>query len=122
MAFSEYGRTDGLGLAERVAKKDVTAAELLEEAIARAERLNPALGAIVYKDYERARQTAQGPLPAGPFSGVPFLLKDIFLNAKGTPTRQGSRFFPAFPADHDSYLMARFKQAGLVAFGKTNVP
>jgi amidase len=122
MAFSEYDRTDGLGLAERVAKKDLTAAELLEEAIARAERLNPALGAIVFKDYERARATAQGPLPAGPFAGVPFLFKDIFLNAKGTPTRQGSRFFPAFPADHDSYLAARVKKAGLIAFGKTNVP
>ena len=80
------------------------------------------MNAVVYKDYERARAAAQGPPSVGPFSGVPFLLKDIFLNAKGTPTRQGSRFFPAFPADHDSYLAARFKQAGLVAFGKTNVP
>ena len=122
MPISEYGRSDGLGLAERVAKKDVTAAELLEEAIARAERLNPALNAVVFKDYEGARAAAQGPLPAGPFAGVPFLLKDIFLNAKGTPTRQGSRFFPPFPADHDSYLMARFRKAGLIAFGKTNVP
>ena len=122
MAFAEYDRTDGLGLAERVARNDVTAAELLEEAIARAERFNPVLNAIVYKDYDRARQAARGPLPAGPFSGVPFLLKDIFLNATGTPTRQGSRFFPAFPADHDSYLTARFKKAGLNPFGKTNVP
>jgi amidase len=122
MAFSEYDRTDGLGLAERVAKREVTAAELLEEAIARAEKLNPALNAIVYKDYERARQAVQGPLPAGPFAGVPFLFKDIFAMVQGTPTRQGSRFFPAFPADHDSYLTTRFKKAGLIAFGKTNVP
>jgi amidase len=122
MPFSEYDRTDGLGLAERVAHKDVTAAELLEEAISRAERFNPALNAVVFKDYERARTAAHGPLPAGPFAGVPFLLKDIFLNAEGTPTRQGSRFFPAFPAAHDSHLAARFKQAGLIAFGKTNVP
>ena len=122
MPFSEYGRTDGLGLAEHVAKKDVTPTELLEEAIARAERLNPALNAVVFKDYEAARAAAQGPLPAGPFAGVPFLLKDIFLNAKGTPSRQGSRFFPPFPADHDSYLMARFRKAGLIAFGKTNAP
>jgi len=122
MAFSEYDRHDALGLAELVAKKQVTAAELLDEAIARAERFNPALGAIVYKDYERARQMAQGPLPAGPFTGVPFLFKDIFAMVQGTPTRQGSRFFPPFPADHDSTLTTRFKQAGLVPFGKTNVP
>ncbi|HEY0283725.1 MAG TPA: amidase family protein [Rhizomicrobium sp.] len=122
MSFSEYGRCDGLGLAEHVARKDVTAAELLEEAVARAEKLNPALGAIVFKDYEAARAAAQAPLPSGPFAGVPFLFKDIFLNAKGTPTRQGSRFFPPFPADHDSFLAVRFKKAGLIAFGKTNVP
>jgi len=122
MAFSEYDRHDGLGLAELVAQKQVTAAELLDEAIARTERLNPALNAVVFKDYERARQVAQGPLPAGPFVGVPFLFKDIFAMVQGTPTRQGSRFFPAFPADHDSYLTTRFKRAGLVAFGKTNVP
>ena len=122
MSFSEYGRTDGLGLAQLVTDKSVTPGELLEEAIARAERLNPILNAIVYKDFERAWQTTRGPSPTGPFAGVPFLLKDIFLTLQGTPTRQGSRFFPAFPADHDSILTARFKTAGLIPFGKTNVP
>jgi len=122
MPINEFDRTDGLGLAELVAHKDVTAAELLEEAIARAEAANPALNAIVYKDYERARSAAAAPLPKGPFTGVPFLLKDIGLQCQGTPTRQGSRFFPPFPADHDSHLMARFRKAGLVTFAKTNVP
>jgi len=79
------------------------------------------LNAIIYKDYERARQAAQTPV-AGPFAGVPFLLKDITLLAEGTPTRQGSRFFPAAPADHDSHLMTRFRSSGLIAFAKTNVP
>jgi amidase len=122
MAFSEYGRLDGLGMAECVAKKQVSPAELLEEAIARAERLNPALNAVILKDYERARTTVKGTLPQGAFTGVPFLLKDISLQFRGTPTRQGSKFFPPFPSDHDSFLMARFRKAGLVAFGKTNVP
>ncbi len=122
MSFSEYGRFDGLGLAQLVAKKEVSPAELMDEAIARAEKLNPALNAIIYKDYDRAREAAGGALPQGPFTGVPFLYKDIFALVQGTPTRQGSRFFPPFPADHDSYLTTRFKQAGLVAFGKTNVP
>ena len=122
MAFSEYDRLDGLGLAECVAKKDVTPAELLEAAIARTEKLNPALNAVILKDYERARTTIKGTLPQGAFTGVPFLLKDIALQCQGLPTRQGSAFFPPFPADHDSFLMARFRAAGLVAFGKTNVP
>ena len=122
MAIREYGRTDGLGLAQLVANREVTALELLEEAITRAERVNPALNAIIFKDYERARATAKDALPKGPFTGVPFLLKDIALQFKGTPTRQGSRFYPPFPADHDTNLMARFRKAGLNAFGKTNVP
>jgi amidase len=122
MPISEYDRMDGLGLAELVASKQATASELLEEAIARADMVNPALNAIILKDYERARAMAKAPLPAGPFAGVPFLLKDIALQYQGTPTRQGSRFFPAFPSDHDSNLMARFRKAGLVPFGKTNVP
>jgi len=113
---------DGIGLAELVAAGQVSATELLDQAIARAERANPALNAVVYRDYERARTAAARRQPQGPLAGVPFLLKDISLQAEGTPTRQGSRFWPAFPADHDSSLMARFRAAGLIAFAKTNVP
>jgi amidase len=121
MAFEEYSRFDGLGLARLVAAGEVCAAELLEEAIARAEKVNPALNALIYKDYERAREAAKQP-SRGPFAGVPFLLKDISLQCAGTPTRQGSRLFPDVPADHDTYLMTRFRDAGLIAFAKTNVP
>ena len=122
MSFGEYAAYDGLGLAQLVAQGAVKPSELLEEAITRAEALNPKLNAVIYKDYEHARRTADGVLPQGPFQGVPFLLKDISALAKGMPTRQGSAFFPAFPSDHDSHLTARFRKAGLVFFGKTNVP
>jgi amidase len=122
MAIAEYAKFDGLGLATLVAKKKVKPIELLDEAIARAEALNPKLNAIVYKDYERARERAKARLPKGAFTGVPFLLKDIFALAEGVPTRQASRFFPPIPWPHDSVLTARFKAAGLVPFGKTNVP
>lgn len=122
MEFDDYRQFDGIGLAELVAAKKVSAADLIDCAITRAERLNPALNAIVYRDYERAREAALKLLPEGPFTGVPFLLKDISLMAEGTPTRQGSRFWPPAPADRDSFLMARFRKAGLNAFAKTNVP
>ncbi|HUO97981.1 MAG TPA: amidase family protein [Rhizomicrobium sp.] len=122
MAISEFDRMDGLGLAGLVASGDISASELLEEAITRAERVNPVLNAIVYRDYERARAAASAELPKGPFAGLPFLLKDMGLQCEGMPTRQASRFFPPFPADHDSFLMARFRRAGLIAFAKTNAP
>ena len=120
--ISDYAQYDGLGLAELVVKKKVKPIELLDEAIGRAERLNPTLNAIIFKDYERARDAAKGKLPKGPFAGVPFLLKDILAFAEGMPTRQGAEFIPAIPWPHDSYLVAKFKQAGLIPFGKTNAP
>ncbi|MBV9044050.1 MAG: amidase, partial [Alphaproteobacteria bacterium] len=122
MGFKEYASYDGLGLAALVAKKKVKPIELMEEAIARAEALNPKLNAIVYKDYERARKTAKGKLPKGAFTGVPFLIKDIACAVEGLPSRQGSRFMPNFPAPADSYLGAKFKAAGLIPFATTNVP
>src|SRR5258708_19150745 len=122
MSFPEYAQFDGLGLAALVANKKITAREVVDEAISRAEALNPKLNAIVFKDFDRARATSNSVLPKGTFSGVPFLLKDIFAYAEGMPTRQATRFLPAVPSDHDSLLTTRFKAAGLIALGKTNVP
>lgn len=122
MAFSEYGSFDGLGLAALVAKKKVKPAELIDAAIARAETLNPKLNAIIFKDYERARQLSKGKLAKGVFAGVPFLLKDIAAFAQGLPSRQASRFIPAIRHPRDSYLVAKFKASGLLLFGVTNVP
>lgn len=122
MGFSEYAKYDGLGLAELVAKKKVKPIELVDEAIARAEALNPKLNFIVFRDYERARDAAKGKLPKGPFTGVPFFLKDIFAFAQGMPTRQAARFVPPIHWPHDSLLTKRFRESGLVMLGKTNVP
>jgi amidase len=122
MNFTEYADHDALGLAELVAKKQVSATELVEEAIARIEKNNPKLNAVIFKTYERARSAARLPLQPGPFAGVPFLLKDILGAQKGVPTRQGSNFIPPAPAPHDATLVRRFTAAGLISLGKTNVP
>lgn len=122
MAIGEYGTLDGLALAALVAKKQVTPLELVDEAIARAEALNPRLNAIIFKAYDRARESARTTPATGPFGGVPTLLKDMRAGATGMPTRSGSRLVPPVPADHDSTLVARFRQAGLIPLGKTNVP
>ncbi|MDE3116720.1 MAG: amidase [Pseudomonadota bacterium] len=122
MRIGDYAKYDGLGLADLVAKKKLKPVELVEEAIFRAERTNPKLNAVVFKDYERAHAAATGKLPRGPFSGVPFFLKDIYADAQGMPTRQACAFMPPFAWDHDCELVSRFKKAGLIALGKTNVP
>jgi len=75
--LAEYERYDGLGLAELVRKREVTAAEVLEETIARIEARNPAVNAVITKMYDEARKAIASGLPDGPFTGVPYLLKDI---------------------------------------------
>ncbi len=127
MSIKDYARYDALGLAELVAKGDVTPAELVEEAITRIEKHNPALNAVIHTMYEQGRAAAaEWATPRAdaraPLRGVPFLLKDINGNYTGVPTAQACRFLAGVPAYRDDTLVARFKAAGLIALGKTNVP
>lgn len=122
MGIEEYGELDGLALARLVADGEVTALELTEEAIRRAEALNPQLNAVVYPMYDHARELARDPVP-GTFSGVPFLLKDMTSHYAGTPTTHGCRFLSdVSPSEADSELVRRFRRAGLVTIGKTSTP
>ena len=122
MAFAEYADYDGLGLAHLVRKGEVSPLELLEEAIARSERNNPKLNAIVYKAYDEARQVAKGKLPDGPFKGVPFLIKDISMEVANWPMTNGSKLLEGYVSDHDAELTKRYRAAGMVLYGKTNTP
>ena len=88
--YAEYRQYDATGLAELIQKKELTATELLETAIKRAEAVNPKVNAIIYPLFESAR-TAAAIGGAGPFSGVPFLVKDLGLEIKNTPIRTGCR-------------------------------
>jgi amidase/6-aminohexanoate-cyclic-dimer hydrolase len=120
--FAEFERYDGIGLASLVRHKQLTAAELLDAAIERVESRNAAVNAVVCRLYDDARRVISAGLPDGPFTGVPFLLKDIGALATGAVTTFGSRMFVDFVADHDSELVARYRRSGLVIFGKTNTP
>ena len=102
--FKEYHQYDALGLAQLVRNKEVSPQALLEEAITRAERLNPQINAIINPLYDHAKK-AQNTLPQGIFSGVPFLLKDLLADVKGVPTSNGSRAYEGIiPSEADAYL------------------
>ena len=117
----DYLRHDALGLAELVAAGEVSATELLEAAIARAGQVNPRINALVIPMFEQARSRVREPL-AGPFAGVPFLIKDIIQDYAGVPATSGSRALRDWkPASHASYTQ-RCLDAGLVIFGKTATP
>jgi amidase/6-aminohexanoate-cyclic-dimer hydrolase len=113
---------DGLGLAELVRSKEISAHELLDAVLARADSTNPALNAIVARLDDQARAAIAAGLPQGPFTGVPYLLKDLGALYTGASTSFGSALFDGNVADHDSEITARLKRAGLVIFGKTNTP
>ena len=122
MTFPEYADHDGLGLADLVRRGEVSAGEVVEAAIERIERHNPALNAVVYKAYDEARAVARGPLPQGPFTGAPLLVKDLLIAAAGWPRTSGSRFCRGVVDTEDSGLMRRYRSSGAVALGKTSCP
>ena len=119
MNFEDYRRHDAVGLAELVARKDVSAAELLDAAAARMAEVNPKINAVTMDLTERARAE---PMVHGAFSGVPFLLKDLGATLAGTPTTGGSRLFADAIAPADNAITTAYKGAGLSIFGKTNTP
>ncbi len=119
--FAEYGRYDALGLAELVRRREVSSAELLEEAIARIERVNPSLNAVVERTYAEARSATSRPVE-GPLAGVPFATKNLMASVQGVRLTGGSRFFKDFVPPHDSELVRRYRRAGLVLCATTNSP
>jgi amidase/6-aminohexanoate-cyclic-dimer hydrolase len=121
MAFREYGRYDAVGLADLVRKKQVTARELLDEAIARTAKVDPQINAVVVKHYDYAERQIDEGLPDGPFTGVPFLLKDLDL-LEGTRTTFGASIYKNNVADHSGTLARRFLAAGVTIFGKSASP
>ncbi|HVP78851.1 MAG TPA: amidase [Thermodesulfobacteriota bacterium] len=118
----EFASLDATGLAGLVRRKQVKAIELVEAAIERIERLNPALNAVVTPMFEQAREAAAGKLTDGLFTGIPFLLKDLGAPFAGVRMTMGSAFLRNFAPDHDSELVARLKRSGLIIVGKTNTP
>lgn len=119
----EYQKYDGLALAELVRTKQVTAAELLELAIGRAEAVNPKLNAIIIPMYEIARQRAKESLN-GPFAGVPMLVKDLFQEYEGVQTAYGCQGLKGAnrKAEEHAEITRRWLEAGTVIFGRTNTP
>ena len=120
--FAEYREYDGLGLAELVRTGEVSSGELVEEAIDRIEARDPAVNAVIRPMFAEARAAAAAPLPQGAFTGVPLLLKDLVCAVEGVPTSYGTRILRDVPQPADSEMVRRFRAAGFVVAGKTNLP
>ena len=122
MSGDDLATIDGLETADRIRRGDLSAAEVVDAAIARAEALQPQLHFLVTDDFDRARAKARDSLREGPFAGVPFLVKDLDDYA-GLPTRFGSRAHAsATPAADHTPLMDAYDAAGLIVLGKSSSP
>jgi len=115
---------DATAQADLVRRGEVTPSELVDAAIARIEARNPVLNAVITPLFDKARATAAGELPDGPFSGVPFLLKDAVAHSAGDPYHCGMQVLKeaGYVAPHDTHLVTRYRRAGFVILGKTNLP
>ena len=116
MRLSQYADHDGLGLAALIAKGEVSAAEVKAAAFEAIELVNPHVNAVI-ESWDDNSAGVQGP-----FAGVPFLVKDIVGATAGRRNELGSRIAAGVIAQQDSYLMTRFRQAGLVTIGRTTTP
>ncbi|MFC3069128.1 amidase [Phenylobacterium soli] len=113
---------DATETAARIRRGELTAAEAVEAAIQRAERLQPALNFLVNSDFDRALAKAKTGAPQGAFAGVPFLVKDL-NDYRGLPTRNGTRAaLHSPPAASQADYISAFDRAGLVTIGKSATP
>jgi Asp-tRNA(Asn)/Glu-tRNA(Gln) amidotransferase A subunit family amidase len=119
VTHDEYVRHDALGLAGLVQAGAVTASELVEAALARADAVEPKINAIVARRDDVARTQAAAPLAEGPFAGVPFVFKDLFSWQAGWPAEAGSKLWKGFVAPVDFTYTARALAGGVVPVART---
>ena len=122
MRFDEYVGFDGLGLAALVRAGEVSADELLDVALGAVAATDEAIAAVVHVQEGVARAAIAAGLPEGPFTGVPFLLKDLGGEAIDFPTSMGSRLFEGYRYDYDSELFVRLRATGLGTFARATAP
>lgn len=120
----ELANLDATAQAELVRTGQVSSQELVDAAINRIEKLNPELNAVIHTRFDQARATAAGPLPDGPFTGVPTLFKDLGCAIKGEPYHEGMKFLKdaGYRSPHTDNLAKRYFDAGFVVVGRTNTP
>lgn len=115
---ADYTSRDATALAGLVRNREVSPQELLDAAIARIERLNPRINAVVERLYDAARRDIADGLPDGPFAGVPFLVKDLHTLVKCSRLSHGCRYFAGHVSSHDSSIVTKARAAGLVIAGQ----
>src|SRR3954469_2621460 len=110
-------------LAAHVRGGELSAREVVTNALERIEALEPTLHAFVEVDADRALATGSAIEPGDerPFAGVPIAVK-ANVPVAGLPMTFGSRFLAEHRPGHNAYLVRRLQEAGFVIVGITNMP
>lgn len=119
-SFKEYSNYDALGLAELVQNDEITPTEILEAALQKADQFNSTLNAIIDYFPDEARAALATLDKDSTFAGVPMLIKDLDTDVKGHATTHGSRLFKTHIANDDCSLVKKYRDTGLLIFGKSN--
>ena len=123
MSWDEWAQHDGVALAARVRKGELTAAELAQQAAAGVAKVNPALSGVVELfDDAIAAPDKNGTNLDGPFAGLPFLMKDLGPTMQGRLQEMGSLLMRGNRATADTFLTGKMRQAGLNLIGRTTTP
>ncbi|PQA87442.1 amidase [Hyphococcus luteus] len=121
-ASNDLAELDGVETAARLKSGELGPTEAVEAAIARAERVDPQINAIVTKTFRRARKEAAAKgANAGLWAGVPTFVKDLD-DVTGVTTRFGSRAFPFYKGKEQTPLIDAFLGMGVVSLGKSATP
>jgi amidase len=122
MTLAEYSSCDGVALADLVRKRKASPKELARLFVEAVEKVNPKINAVIEVYLDRVEGLDDLTIPAGPFAGVPFLMKDVGAGESGRLQESGSRLMKGHVVDKDSFLTERFKKAGLTLLGRTTCP
>ncbi|HEY8815107.1 MAG TPA: amidase family protein, partial [Candidatus Dormibacteraeota bacterium] len=120
--MTELWELDAIGQADLVDRKEATALELVDAAIARIESQNARLNCLATPMFDQARKMAAKKLAPGPLSGAPYLIKDLGQPCAGVRQTDGSKALAGYIADHDGGLVTRLRNAGLVIVGRVTAP
>ncbi|MFC7672111.1 amidase [Mycolicibacterium sp. GCM10028919] len=115
------GDLDAVGVAEALAAGRVSRTEVVDAAIARTEKVNPALNGLAYEAFDRARARAAAPHRfGGGFDGVPTFVKDN-VDVAGMPTMDGTDAWAPRPAKVDGDFARAYLSTGLIPLGKAQL-
>jgi amidase len=122
MNLAEYAAYDALGLAELVAKKQVSPRELAQTATAAKAKIDPAVRAVVELYFDRIDGLDEKSLGEGPFRGVPLLIKDVFGHEQGRKIEFGSRLCAGMTVEANTHFCDLLKASGVNILGRSAAP